>query len=955
MKVNPISVDYSTTKAKNIKRTNVSAPESVSVGIPTGMSIISFKGNSSKKPHQIVGYATESNYLGGIYKAGGLGDVAEALPEAIGNHGESVIGKPVDKRTFYPYYSMDNGDGKIYVAKEGTEAKTQEWNKWLSAKKAAEAKKEKFTLPKPEQPTLSNDYILVDQNYKLQKGERFALVTEIGNGKAVNNVHFLNDTGIQDSIKRVKMNSLDLEVVPYKVFEVDTMGKRKDKMYILHTKEIAGGKSAYGIYNKYKMESSSGSTAYGGVNNGSSAYGGTVLSNGKREKLFSGNAAGDMFWTEQTRAMQHALENHMDQAKHGNFNPQNYLLHDRFANMIITDAMESAAAGNKYWTGIKYAPIYHNPGRGYQGVFGNPLDFFRIVATESDVERLKASPHYNNVKDIADKITNGKATVAESEQLYNFFEPYFKQYIDSEGTFNMTKIALAATEEAPDLISSGHVSVNYGKEAKNAATVDIAKGLTDDFARLDKYIISVTNGAKPANMATNNQYGFFGTGKLNAIFSDISSVQKYTPFDIKADINTIYDAKLANKKNLLDIIGEATAMSEKDPDAIAKVFFSEDKMKGIRGKETDLKLTLGGLSKYEKGDLLFISWGRPDPQKGLKTTARAFRMFLQDETVPLEIRKHSKLLFGAGGGNDAWKLVNGKSPAEWEGIKEELKLISEIEVGGQKGIFKNNACYVNGLFPNRIANCADLSVLTSRYEPCGITPFESYATATPCLSVNTGGAPDFIREGKTGFLTKDPFMLNPEKLGLKAGAEEAVVDNARVENTAKQVKDKLKEYVKSITEGNFETKQKEMMNNCRNEKIEWHNNNAYNNGKSALEVYLKDKLNTTNNEVNGAFKTNGRGAFNESAFTDAIKDGGTTEKPSVNSGETKSAWTKIVNFFKSKPGKITAGATAGVAIIGGILLAGKKAGWFNKHDSAPKVDNFDYDFDEDDHDLSAIA
>ena len=37
-------------------------------------------------------------------------------------------------------------------------------------------------------------------------------------------------------------------------------------------------------------------------------------------------------------------------------------------------------------------------------------------------------------------------------------------------------------------------------------------------------------------------------------------------------------------------------------------------------------------------------------------------------------------------------------------------------------------------------------------------------------------------------------------------------------------------------------KQKSFIENCFNEKIEWHNNNAYNEGKSALEIYLKDKI-----------------------------------------------------------------------------------------------------------------
>lgn len=820
-----------------VKKTSASYPTR------NNIEVISFKGNPSKKPHQIAAYATESNYLGGIYKAGGLGDVAEALPEAVAKHGKSVTGKNIDIRTFLPYYSFDNNEGLIYVAKKGADEK----------------------IAKGEDLKIAEDFFLTHQNYQLKEGEKFTLITEGKNGKA-SRYFFLEDVG-SGSVNRIAKDSLEMEKVPYKIFEVKTNGARQDGMYLIHTPEAASGKSAYGINTKYNNVSG-GSTAYGGRTatkvTGSTAYGAKNVPNGL-SRMFSGNAANDMFYTEQIRAMEKTLEA-MDVSKFKNFNPQNIILHDRFAAVLLTDAMEHSKQGHPYWNGIKFVDIFHNPGRGYQGCFGNPLDFFRIVANDADVERLKASPNYEKVKNIAEKIGKGTAKPEECEQIYKFFEPYFKEYIDSEGTFNMTKIALAATENNPELVSSGHVSKNFGREAADFATEDIAKGLTGDFKKLDEHIISVTNGAKPANMATEAQAGFFGTGKLNEIFKNVNDSRKYTPFAKTDSPQKIFEAKAANKKNLINIIAEATEKSSTDADSIAKVFFSQDKINAIRNGQQDLKLTLGGLSKFGQNDLLFVSWGRPDPQKGLKTTARAFRMFLEDETIPLETRKNCKLLFGAGGGNDAWRAVNGVEPLEWVGIQEEMKKIAEIEVAGKKGIFKNNALYVNGLFPNRLANCADLAVLTSRYEPCGITPFESYATGTPVLSIKTGGAPDFVVEGKTGFLTKDPFMLSTEKLGLTKGVSAEILDEARVENSARQVKTKLKEYLEPLKDGSFEAKQKSFIENCFGEKIEWHNNASYNKGKSALEIYLKDKCRTQDNNVNGVFKSNGRGIFDETVF-----------------------------------------------------------------------------------------
>ena len=870
MKINAIGTDYSAIRARNAKSVNV--VENSKISNVQNIVTLSFKGNPSKHPNQIAGFATESNYLGGIYCAGGLGDVAEALPDSIANHAKEVIGKDVDMRTFHPYYSFDDSEGRIYVAK----------------KEAVE----KFNKGEP--LVRGEDFILVDQNYKLKDGESFALITQTEGqgGQKIKKMHLLKDTGLSGNVERVAKDNFNMETIPYRIFEVDTHGARKDRMYIIHTPEMASGKSAYGIYSKYVDKTPNGTKAYGGT----TAYGGS--------KAYGGGA-GDMFFTEQIRAMEKALEK-MDNSANGNFNPQNIMLHDRFAYSMLTDATQYMSEGNKYWNGIKYVPIFHNPGRTYQGCFANPVDFFKIVATKTDLDKLKANENYNKVNEISEKIAKGNATTEECTQLYNFFEPYFKKYIDSEGCFNMTKIAIATADEYSGNCSPGNVSRYYGKETRDFATEDIAKGLTQDLINIKDKTIDVVNGAKPANMASNKQDGFFGTGTLNNIFKDVKDVRKYTPFAISDSVDKIYSAKKSNKTNLINIIADATSKSSSDSDAVAKVFFSDSVISGNRGKDANLKLTLGGLSPANEKDILFLSWGRPDPQKGLKVTARAFRKFLQDETVPLETRLHSKLLFGAG--KDVFRDGN----KEWEGIKEEMQKIAEIEVNGKKGIFKGNACYVNGLFPNRLANCTDASIFTSRWEPCGITPFESFATGTPVINIKSGGAPDFITPGKTGLLTNDPFMLSASKLGLDKNVSYDVLDEARVEHSAKDTANMIKEFLKPVEDGTFEAKQKQYIENCLKEKIEWHNNNAYNGGKSALEVYLKDKFNTTDNNVATEIKSSGRGEFNNDAF-----------KASKAKGSGKSLWNTIK---KHKTAAIITGSALGLV---GLGYAGYKAGWLS--------------------------
>ena len=865
MKINAIGPE----NYLGIQRNTVNKVSNVTEPTPKPqLALISFKGNPSKRPDQIAAYATESNFLGGIYKAGGLGDVAEALPEAIATHGEEVAGKAIDMRTFHPYYSFDNAEGKLYVAK----------------KEAVERFKKGEALNR------LDDFLLVDSNYKLKDGESFALITEAKDGKKIDRMFLLEEVGLNGQVERIAKDSFEMEKVPYRTFKINTNGARKDGMYVIHT---------YGIYQKYMNEASSSSIAYGGTaaQGGSTAYGGMSVP-GNTERYFSGKQAGDMFYTEQMRAMGESLEK-MGTEAHGKFNPQNIMLHDRFAYSMLSDATEKMSAGNEYWSGMRYVPIFHNPGRGYQGCYGNPVDFFKVVGTKADLEKLKANPHYDKINEISGKIAKGTATKEECTKLYNFFEPYFKKYLDSEGCFNMTKIAIATADEYSGNCVPGNVSRYYGKETRDFATEDIAKGLTQALKDIEDKTVDVVNGAKPANMATNKQDGFFGSGTLNNIFKDVNDPRKYTPFNSTDSADKILAAKNANKKNLINIIADATSQLENDKDAVAKVFFNDTKMNGIRYADKTLELTLGGLSHYKEGDILFLSWGRPDPQKGLKVTARAFRKFLENESIPLETRLHSKLLFGAGGGNDAF----GKDHPEWKGIKEELEKIANIEAGGKKGIFKHNACYVNGLFPNRIANCADSAIFTSRFEPCGITPFESFATGTPVININSGGAPDFIKPGKTGILTKDAFMLSHDKLGLAKDVSAEVLDEARVENSAKQVAESIKEYLAPLEDGTFVEKQKKYIENCLKEKIEWHNNNSYNGGRSALDLYLHDRFRTQDNNVSINKGSSLRGEFNNKAFEVGKKGG-------------KGWFNKL-----GKKGKIALGIGAGAAVVGGLSYA----------------------------------
>lgn len=855
--VSGVSGKISISSLKRTAKTNAVSPTVRSSHIQ-----ISFAGNPDKNPKQIAAYATESNYLGGIYKAGGLGDVAEALPEALVDHAKEITldKKDLDVRTFIPYYSFDNSDGKLYVATKEIVDKIKKGESVYYKKDGKQA-----------------DFKYENVDYKLQDGEAFVLITESKDGSKVDKCFLLDDIGISGTVERVKRDGLEMEKVPYRILKAQTPG-RKDQTYMVYTPEMASGKNAYGIYQKYN-KSSDGTTAYGGSSAyGSTAYGASTTGgvNGIAKQIqdgtfkLSGSTAGDMFFTEQIRAMEEGIEK-LAKQKDGKFNPQSILLHDRFAYVFISDAMQKAKDGDRHYQGLRFVPIFHNPGRDKQGVYVNPFDYYRVVATKKDVDALHSDKNFQKINEISKKVISGTATEEESGKAYNFFKSYFPNLIDSEGTFNMTMIPIAATKEQPDNCKPGNVSKYYGTETRTLP--DIAQGITDKLKEIEDGTVDVVNGAKPANMAIGKQDGFFGSGTLNSIFRSLDDPRHYTPFQATDTPDVIFDAKQKNKANLINILAEATKKVQDgtDKDAIAKVFFNDKKMSDIRGNDKDLQLSLGGFSEFSEGDLLFTSWGRPDPQKGLVTTLAAFKETLKDESIPLETRKHLKLIMGAGGGSDAFR---GENP-EWLSIKNLMKEIGEIEVNGQKGIFKNNAVYINGLFPNRIANCADLAVFTSRWEPCGITPFESFATGTPVLSIKTGGAPDFITEGQNGFLTQSAFMVSADDLKLKGDVSYDELDKARVEHSAKEVAQALSEkYLAPFkTKGSQKSKmaafaknQKQFIVNCLSQNIEWHNNNDYNGGRNALDLYAHDKCRTQDNEVNDKPVSSLRGIFDDAVM-----------------------------------------------------------------------------------------
>ena len=86
-------------------------------------------------------------------------------------------------------------------------------------------------------------------------------------------------------------------------------------------------------------------------------------------------------------------------------------------------------------------------------------------------------------------------------------------------------------------------------------------------------------------------------------------------------------------------------------------------------------------------------------------------------------------------------------------------------------------------------------------------------------------------------MTKEPVELTAERYGLSWTDSAETIDNARVSRQSKQTSDMIKEMFYEYKD-NYDSYVAKCKKNIE-EKVDWHNNAEYNNGKSANKVYME--------------------------------------------------------------------------------------------------------------------
>lgn len=660
----------------------------------------------------------------------------------------------------------------------------------------------------------------------------------------------LEPTSVKGSVKRISSTDIGaMEDIAYQIFKISDKNPKYNKIkgtpnYFMYTRELAKTPEPY----------SYGRTGIGGMD-------------------------AEIIASDMMRAILDALPK-MNTEEFGYFNPASVWLHDRPTASFLNHIAKLSSSGNDYYNGIMIHYTYHNPGRNYQGFTSNPFLFLRLLAGDKDVEYIKKSPLYTPIQLYSEKDWN-TLNPKEKEFIEGFFAPLMEKFKDFFNTYNISKIPIVAKLINSKNSSLGTVSPNFGKEMINPE-MDVASGLRDDFKKVE--MKNILNGSTPANLNLDNSEIEFGRGKNGLSINK----KEFKTFKYNGNnIEEIIRKRQENGQWLTGLIEEASKSNE--PNAVAKIFFNDLQIKEGRS-------VIGNLSKMKDDDILFMGWGRPDEQKGYPITLEGFLKFLKSKDVTPEIKQKVKFIVGAG--DAPWD----KNARDYKLIVKILKEIEELD----GGIYKNNAIYVNGFFPNRLVGCATYGIFTSRREMCGITPLECKAAGVSYLVTKTGGPVDYTNKSN-GYMTKNPVEMNPDFDGKSWNDSSEIIDDARIERSSNEIAEKIKEMVNDYN-NDFNGYVAKCKKNIE-EKIDWHENAEYNGGKTANESYLNDVFQTDKTwEERPKEKLNELTSINPAYKPTEIKE----NVPDIVTTPIKK---NIKEFSKKK-------IFAGIAIAGSILGSG---------------------------------
>jgi glycosyltransferase involved in cell wall biosynthesis len=152
--------------------------------------------------------------------------------------------------------------------------------------------------------------------------------------------------------------------------------------------------------------------------------------------------------------------------------------------------------------------------------------------------------------------------------------------------------------------------------------------------------------------------------------------------------------------------------------------------------------------------IIFFSMGHLAPLKGYDILIKAFALFLKNQNS----QKQDAILIIAGG--EPYKTGSGIH----KGLMESLKNLAKKE-----GVYNQVRFMGQVDNPSRLFKIADIFVLASLSEGFGRVNAEAMANGLPVISSCTGGIPEVVKNGITGFLCRPGDIMDfSEKMKILA-------------------------------------------------------------------------------------------------------------------------------------------------------------------------------------------
>lgn len=394
--------------------------------------------------------------------------------------------------------------------------------------------------------------------------------------------------------------------------------------------------------------------------------------------------------------------------------------------------IQKALKDDKY-DEIKTTHVGHNLGPGYCGETSKQNMFVNLGATPDQIEMIEKDPMYK------------QGLLGD-----DYFKPFVEETLDETGAASAAQIALKHAKDG-FVKSFSVVAEDY---AESIATNPQSNYTIHNSAK-ELYKTGVFNGIlNPLEDPSIDPTKPLPNARYNEDCVDTDGKTTYPAFEVypkNATYEQMTEIKTRNKIKLLE------RLSAKDPSIISGRADRKAKVnpeaKGIYDGPV-IKPEL--IEKLKNGEQvpMFITWGRLDTQKGFDIALDAFKNFAKTPEG-----KNAILVLGASGDNvDEVKRIENR-------FKEMFK---DPDLQGR-------VVHLEGWAPGyAMASAADAAILTSRFEPCGLTDIEAMKYYCTPIVTNTQGLkqknfdPRNAKEAKfaTSYKTQHEFDLTKAQVEL---------------------------------------------------------------------------------------------------------------------------------------------------------------------------------------------